>query len=155
MGRKVDFSARLSPSLMMKTHMKHQGDVSEGSQANLLAVREICGRRVELYTSGEHLVDAHITPEEMYDSEILRFAHASVIIEGPVGHKRTCYVDASSDTPVDRYKTRSQPCEVWCYGHELSDFIEASRRAIGVGTIATELIVDGDPTPELRRQLHV
>jgi len=126
----------------MRNHLKHQGDVSESDKVKLIGVRTILGRRVEFYENGEHVVDTDIDLQEMFDSEILRFAHASLICKIPVGDKKTTWVDASKD-----------PCDVWMFGKPVADMIRGAIKQVQNGTLDLRSIVDGNPMPQIRGNL--
>lgn len=135
----IDLVATCRPSVLMKNHLRHQGDVSEGDKPKLIGTRTILGRQVWFYSTGEHIVDADIDAEQMYGSEILRFAHASLICGIPVGDKQTTWVDASID-----------PCDVWMFGHRVADMIKGATQRVQNGTLDLSLIVDGNPMQEIK-----
>ena len=60
--------------------------------------------------------------EESHDSEILRFAHASILIASPVGDKAKCYVDASKN-----------PVEIWIYGMPAEKYLAGAEQCIANG----------------------
>ena len=110
MGRELLASATVRPSGLLKRMRKHTGDVSEGNRVELEARRSILGMEVEFYRDGtRRFVNAtNLNEEEMYNSEILRFAHASILINGPVGDKKLCWVDATKN-----------PVELWLYNKHM------------------------------------
>lgn len=110
------FSATLKPSLLMRRMIKHKGDVSEGTTSKIVAVRHILGHRIDFYYNGMRIIHGlDLTEEEMYNSEILRFAHASLLTGEAVGDKRRCYVDATIN-----------PVEVWVYNTPIKSFVSDS-----------------------------
>ena len=137
--RIIDLVATCRPSVLMKNHLRHQGDVSEGDKPKPIGTRTILGRKVRFYASGEHIVDADIDAEDMYESEILRFAHASLICGIPVGDKQTTWVDASVD-----------PCDVWMFGHRVADMIKGATKRVQNGTLDLSLVVDGNPIRKIK-----
>lgn len=148
LGRTVEmpiklFSAHCRPSGILRAMRKHSGDLSEGDRPVLLATRKILGRTCRFYTSGEHTVDYDegVTNDEMQDSVLLRFAHASIIAREPVGDKNVLWVDA-----------RRKRTEVWINGMQITDFLLRSQAAIRSGRIEPELVMDGNPIPKLKQE---
>ena len=139
MGRKVQFEANLKATNLFRNMNKHAGNLSEGDRPQLIATKTILGKKVKFYTSGEHVVEAELTPQEQYDSEILRFAHASLIVGEGVGDKAILYVDASVD-----------PCDVWIYNEPAAQFIKKAMEAIKLGSLQTEFVVYANPIQEIR-----
>ncbi len=114
---------RLSPTKLHRRMHAHKGDVSEGTNFKLLAEKNILGQRVLFYTNGLRQVKGiPLNDEEAHDSEILRFAHASLLISSPVGDKKKCYVDASKN-----------PVEVWIYGMSAEKYIKGAEQCIANG----------------------
>lgn len=102
--------AHCRPTALMRRMLKHRGDVSEGSADRLLATRIILGRRVDFYRNGRReLHGSKLTDTEMHDSELLRFAHASLLDGTGVGDKLFCWVDATKN-----------PVEVWLFGKQIN-----------------------------------
>ncbi|HUT60882.1 MAG TPA: hypothetical protein VNA25_23795 [Phycisphaerae bacterium] len=127
----VNLSAKLTASAMVNNMRRHQGDVSEGTQHRPLAVRSILGHRCEFFRDGTHTVDGtEISEEEQFGSEVLRFAHASLLTGLPVGDKKLCWVDASTN-----------PAEVWIHGFEGNDYIRRARALVNKG-VPPDFIVD-------------
>ena len=136
----VNFSGTCRPSKMLKRLQAHQGDVSEGSHREILATRTILGKKVTFYRDGDHRVHSRrVSDEESYHSEILRFAHASLLINQPVGDKRRCYVDATRN-----------PCEVWVCGLRAEDLVKQAESAIRSGTVSDEYVLDQHPEHSAR-----
>jgi hypothetical protein len=105
---KILFNAKLKPSAYLQRMLKHQ-NVSESSKHKVIAVRSILNHTVTFYADGIRTVDnLDLTEQEFHDSEILRFAHASILINEAVGDKKACYVDATKN-----------PAEVWVYNKKL------------------------------------
>jgi len=97
----------MQPTPLLKRMREHVGDVSVTSKTRLMCERMILGRRVKFYENGLREIQG-LDEQESYDSEILRFTHASILINQPVGDKRLCYVDATKD-----------PVELWLYGKQI------------------------------------
>lgn len=112
---------------------------TSSDRRELLARRTIIGRVCEFFVNGEHVVDAAITPEEEFNSEILRYAHVSLLTGQPEGNKATLLVDATKE-----------PVEVWTYGMRLEEFLRRAVDLIEQGTIDPSLVMDGDPIPKMR-----
>lgn len=143
----IQLSGHCKPSSLMKVMRKHAGSMSQGDQANLIATRTIAGRKIHFFRTGEHRIEGdQITEQEAYDSEVLRFAHASLITGTPVGDKALCYVDATRD-----------PCDVWVFGMELDEFIKQSKAAIldGRCTIAIDEALETNPLQRLKDFYYV
>ena len=143
MGRIVNFEAHLKPSGLLRTMRKHSGDVSEGDKPKLLAVRTIFGKSCRFYSNGEHTVDAEVTAEESHESILLRYAHASLLIQQPVGDKKVLWVDTSCN-----------PCDVWIHNMPAKQFLELSKVAIKTGAIGKDLIVDANPIPVIKELIN-
>lgn len=129
------FTALLRPSNMAKKLRQHQGDVSTGSKAKILATRSILGKVVTFYENGEHKVrQKGITDEEQFNSEILRFAHASLLIAGPVGSKERIWIDATKN-----------PVEIWLYNMPAEQFVKLADQKIKSGQVSRDFFVDQHP----------
>jgi hypothetical protein len=141
----VNFNAHCRPSLTMRAMRKHGPDVSEGDKPKLIATRTMLGRKCRFYSSGEHTVDSDdVTPEEQHDSVLLRFAHASIIAQEPVGDKKVLWVDALAEPP-----------EIWMAGMKVNEFLLKSRALLRAGKISPELVVDSNPIPSIKEILDV
>lgn len=111
----VDFNVKLKPTNLFKTMQEHK-DVSESSKANLIATKIILNKRVNFYSTGEHeILNSELKLEEQFNSEILRFTHASLITGQPEGDKAILWVDASVD-----------PVNIWVYGQPVDQFLKQS-----------------------------
>jgi len=132
MGHIIQLGGHCRPSLLTRRLTAHSGDVSEGAARQPVAVRNICGRRVTFYRNGERRIDGvTLTDQELHDSELLRFAHASVLIGQPVGDRRKLWVDAS------------QPqCEVWVAGVRVEELIARAKTAANLGVVPAGLVLD-------------
>jgi hypothetical protein len=130
------FVAHMKPSLMMKRMCAHQGNLSEGDKAQILAERVVLGKRVTFLKDGNHYINGKIdlTEEEMFNSELLRFAHASILINQEVGDKKKLWVDASVN-----------PVIVWLYGVPIEKFVHQAKLAINQGHIEPGFILDQHP----------
>ena len=118
MGEMKYLSGHCRPSSFMRQIIKHTGDVSEGSEHKILAIRTIVGKKVTFYRNGYRRVrDLNLTEEDTYDSEILRLAHASILIGEAIGKKSYCYVDATVE-----------PVEVWIYGMKAEQFLSSTKK---------------------------
>ena len=136
----VNLSGHCQPSKLMQKMTKHRGDLSIGDKATLIAKRIILGQQVSFYSNGEHVIEGSEIPlEQQYESEILRFAHASLLINEGVGDKRKLYVDASVN-----------PVKVWLHGSTVGDFLRKAKHGISTGLIDTDEVVYGDPVPKIR-----
>lgn len=128
----IRLKANIKPSTLFEVMNQHRGDVSEGTDGKELARRIMLGRKVKFFHDGRHIVESeNITEEEEYNSELLKLAHASLLVGGPVGDKRYVYVDATKN-----------PVEVWLYNQPAEQFINASVAVIQDGTIPEEFIKD-------------
>lgn len=126
------FTAHLRPSLFTKRMMKHKGDVSEGSQDKLIAKRRIVGTLVNFYHNGRREVrGVNLSEEEIHNSEILRLAHASLLLGEPVGDKKACYVDATKN-----------PVEVWIYSMTVEEFLKTSKSCIIGGKLEQDFLLN-------------
>lgn len=108
--------ATLKPGRFIKDNLKHK-NVSEGDKRFEIASRYILGKLVKFYNDGyREIIGVELDEQEIHDSQILRFAHASLLINEPVGDKKLCWVDA-----------RTNPVNVWIYNKEIksiSDLME-------------------------------
>lgn len=104
----------------MRRMLEHSGDVSEGTKCKVLAERVILNKKVTFYTNGLRKIEGvNLNDEDKYNSEILRFAQASILIGEPVGDKRKCYVDATKN-----------PVEVWVHNLPLEEFLTKSKHLV-------------------------
>jgi hypothetical protein len=125
------FTAKLIPSAYLKRIFRHNSEVSEGSKSKVIARRKLLGRVVTFYQNGLRLIDGiNITEQEQFDSQILKFAHASILIEGPVGDKKACYVDATKN-----------PIEVWVYEQRIEDFIKKYMTLTRTGNVDVDFLL--------------
>ena len=128
----IQLETKLTASAMLNNMHRHQGDVSEGTQHRPIASRWILGHRCSFFADGTHTIDGiDITAEDEYASEILRFAHASLITGGPVGDKAKCWVDATVD-----------PAIVWIHGLEARDLIRSTAAAVLAGDMPVGVALD-------------
>ena len=125
----------LRPSAMLKRMRAHTGDVSESSKAEIMARRTILGRKVTFYENGLRIVHSKdLSEDDQYNSEILRLAHASLLIGQPVGDKRQCWVDASTN-----------PVTIVIYNTPASKFVKK----------VTHLMRNGDIDPDFVLNSHL
>ena len=111
MVNKVFLSGIARPVGAMARSARHK-DASESSKSRLTCSRLILGYTVNFYESGLRVVEGlPLDDQECFDSQILRFAHASVLIGEPVGDKCFCYVDS-----------RANPVEVWLLNRRILCF---------------------------------
>lgn len=128
---KILFSANPKPSKLVKRMWKHKCDVSEGSQAKVMAKRTILGMKVTFYESGLRVVeDNDLSEEDEYNSEILRLAHASILIGGPVGDKKILYVDATFN-----------PVKIFIYNMSAEMYIKKAKMAVKAGQISEDFVL--------------
>jgi hypothetical protein len=121
--------AILRPSKYLK---RISEDVSEGSKSKLIATRVILGFKVLFYQNGLRVIEGlKLTEQEQIDSEILRLAHASILINEPVGSKHTCYVDATKN-----------PVEVILYDMPAEIFIRDSIQLIRNGELDYDFLLN-------------
>ena len=114
-------------------------DLSETTRPRLIAVRTVLGKKVSFFSNGEHVVDGvKMSSAEMQESEVMRFAHASILMGRPAGDKKTLLVDACCD-----------PAEVWIYGQRAAEFINRA-----IVTCDPRLVMDADSLKEVRSE-HV
>jgi hypothetical protein len=139
-GKLINFKANPRPSALLRRMLEHRGDVSEGTLHKIIAKRQLLGKTIIFYNSGLRLIEGiDLTEQEQYDSEILRLAHASVLINGPVGDKKVCYVDATKNK-----------VEVWVYGLRLEEFIERSKIAVRLGHLNVDQLLN-EPVKDTTR----
>ena len=139
------FSAILRPSGMLKRMLRHQGNLSTGSKAIKFCSREILGKFIRFYENGEHFIlgKTDVTEEEQFNSEILRFAHASLLVSGPVGDKQRLWVDATKN-----------PVEVWLYGMPAKKFVREAKKAIDGGKLSVDFFVEQHPDKTQEKLCH-
>jgi len=133
----------MRPSRLLRRMREHSGDVSVGSKSKVMAQRIILKRKVTFYENGLRVVEGDLTEEEQFHSEVLKLAHASLLINAPVGDKRMCYVDA-----------KNYVVEVWLYGTRADTFIKNAMIAIKSGQVRKDLILDS-PIQELKNERNV
>ena len=130
---------------MLRKMRKHSGDVSVGSKTKVMAKRSVLGRNITFYENGLRVIEGEddVTEEQQFNSEVLRLAHASLLINDAVGDKRMCYVDA-----------RVNPVVVYIYGMLASDFVSKAKELIKTGQIAEDFVLDS-PIQELKNVRNV
>jgi hypothetical protein len=117
---KILLKANLKPSSFLLKKMKHRVGVSEGDKRKVIATRQLLRRKVTFFANGEREIHGvELDEQEIHDSEVLRLAHASILISAPVGDKDTCYVDATVD-----------PVIVWVQGVPVEQYIRAHKQGI-------------------------
>jgi len=126
-----NFTATVRPTKMLKRMLEHRGDVSETSKYKVFAKRNILGYNVTFYENGLRETDGGLTEEEEFNSEILRLAHASLLINDAVGDQKQCYVDA-----------RRNPVEVIIYGYPADRYIKRAKNLIKNGHVEPGFILD-------------
>lgn len=132
MGNLINLTAECKPSALMRKMLRHKGDVSEGTQHKIIAKRRILKRCITFYHNGLRVIEGtDLNEEEMHNSEILRLAHASLLIDAPVGDKKLCYVDATKN-----------PVEVWVYGMPVEEFLKTSRRLVETQQLGIEFLLE-------------
>lgn len=132
MANLINLTAACRPTTLMKKMLQHSGDVSEGTQYKVLAKRQILKRRVTFYHNGLRVIEkADLNEQEVHESEILRLAHASLLVGTPVGDKRMCYVDATID-----------PVEIWIYGMPVEQFLTTSQRLVETQQLGIEFLLE-------------
>jgi hypothetical protein len=132
MGTYKQLTAHCTPSTMLKQMLKHTGDVSESSKTLIMAERIILGKKVTFYHSGLRVVeDEDLSEDDEYCSEILRLAHASLLINDAVGDKRICYVDA-----------RVNPVEVIVYGTPANVYVKRAKKLIETNQIECDFVLN-------------
>ena len=132
MGKIINFYATAKPSKLLRNMVEHSGDVSEGTRFNVLAKRLIINRKVTFYSNGLRFIEGtDLDEQETHDSEILRLAHASILINAPVGDKRCCWVDATKN-----------PVEIWVYGMTIQQFLATSNRLVRTQDLGVEFLLE-------------
>jgi hypothetical protein len=147
MPKKLLVPKKLKPSAMLKSMWEHKGDVSEGSKTKVMAQRMILGKKVTFYENGLRLVeDKNITEDDEFNSEILRLTHASLLIGQPVGDKRQCWIDASTD-----------PVTIIIYGIKAENFIKRATHLMRHGVIDPDFVLNTHlrQTEELKDERNV
>ena len=120
----IQLSFDMRPSLLMRRMLKHAGDVSEGTRCKILAKRLVLGYNVTFYTNGLRIVDnLDIDEEEVFNSELLKLTHASILIQEAVGDKRKCYVDATKN-----------PVEIWIHNQPVKEYIQTNKALMELNT---------------------
>jgi hypothetical protein len=120
------------PSAMLKRMQEHKGDVSIGSKSKVMAKKMILGKKVTFYENGLRVVkDEDLSEDDQYHSEVLRLAHASLLIGQPVGDKRQCWVDASVN-----------PVDVWIYNMPAEQFIKKATHLMRHGHIDPDFVLN-------------
>lgn len=116
----------------MKRMLKHTGDVSEGTQGKVVATKRILNRTVTFYHNGlRQIKGTSLNEQEAHESEILRLAHASLLVGAPVGDKRHCYVDATKN-----------PVEVWIYNMTVEEFLKTSHSLVETQQLGIEFLLE-------------
>jgi hypothetical protein len=141
------FSANPRPSSFLKRIRAHNGDVSEGSKTQLVARRKVLGYTVRFYQNGLRLIEGlGLTEQEQFDSQILRYAHASILIDGPVGDRKTCYVNATVD-----------PVEIVLYGLPAKLFLKRAKLLVESGQLEGDFLLEEHvkKTSELKNERNV
>lgn len=129
---KVHLIAECKPSTLMQNMLRHSGDVSEGTQWKIIAQCQILKKRVTFYHNGLRVIDGvDLDEQEMHESEILRLAHASLLVGAGVGDKKLCYVDATKN-----------PVEVWIYGMLAEEFIKTSQQLVETQQLGLEFLLE-------------
>lgn len=132
MPEKKNLTVVCRPTRLLKRMLKNSGDVSEGNKHKLIATRMILKKKVNFYANGLRIIEGTALDEQdAHDSEILRFAHASIFTGGPVGDKALCYVDATKS-----------PVEVWIYGMLLEQFLKTSKNLVGNKQLDLEFLLE-------------
>ena len=131
----MKLTATLRPSALSNKLAKGRQDNSVSSHAHALATRWVLGKRIVFYRSGEHVIQGQhgLTDEEQYNSELLRFVHASLLASQPIGDEQVLYVDASQD-----------PVEVYICGLPGDEYMRQVREAIATGDVPAEMVADRD-----------
>lgn len=139
MSNIIQFSAKLKPSTLMKRMRAHFGDVSEGSQVKVMAKRIILGKRVTFFENGLRVVeDKGLSEDDEFNSEVLRLAHASLLVNDAVGDREACYVDA-----------RKNPVEVVIWGMPANVFVKKAKTLMRSGQLDTDFVL-GSPLRQTR-----
>lgn len=132
MANVINFTATCRPSALMRRMLLHSGDVSEGTQYKVLARRQILRRNVIFYHNGLRVIEGvDLNEQEVHESEILRLAHASLLVGSPVGDKRLCYVDATVN-----------PVGIWIYGMPIEQFLATSQRLVEAQQLGIEPLLE-------------
>jgi hypothetical protein len=122
--------ANMRPSAFLKRMTV--GDTSTSSKAKLIATRTILGKTVTFFENGLRIIkDIDLDGEEQFNSEILKLAHASILMNAPVGDKKACYVDATKN-----------PVEVIVYGLPVEEFIKRAKYLIRTGQIDKDFVLN-------------
>lgn len=99
------------PSKILRDNITHR-DVSEGDKRFPVAIRNILGQYVTFYNDGYREVNGiELSDQEIHDSQLLRYTHASLLVGTPIGDKAYLWVDASFNI-----------VEVWLYGKHIKTF---------------------------------
>lgn len=131
MGKIIQLTANLKPSNLLRRMRKH-AEVSEGSKHRLVATRIVLGKRVDFYHNGLRKVHGlELDEQEIHDSEVLRFAHASILTGLPSGNKDLLYVDASVN-----------PVEVWIEGMPFKKYMNMAKQAVQFGVVDPEFFIE-------------
>lgn len=134
------FVAKCRPSEYLKRMREHSGEVSEGSSHKILAIRRILGKVVTFYRNGlREIKNTDLSEQEVHESEVLNFVHASLLIDAPVGDKKACYVDATK-----------QEVEVWIKGKRADLLVKETLQLHRLGKAETEALLD-EPTKILEK----
>ncbi len=132
MGKLVQLSGNFRPTSLMRRMLKGSHHISEGTKHKLVAVRSILGKRVEFYHNGlRKVVSVNLDEQDEHDSEILRFAHASILTKTPQGDKKILYVDASVN-----------PVEVWLYGMTAKKYLASAKMAVETGVLDPDFLLE-------------
>ncbi len=131
------------PSTMLRRMNKHTGDVSESSKGKVMAYRTILGKRVTFYENGLRQTTADLTEGDEYHSEVLRLAHASLLINDAVGDKRQCWVDA-----------RYEPVRVVIYNMPAEEFIKRATELIETNKLDLDFVL-GNPLKQTEEKTDV
>lgn len=132
MASYIHLTAKCQPSQLMRSMLRHTGDISEGTRGKIIAKRWILKKVVTFYHNGLRVITGtDLSEQEAHESEILRFAHASILIRAPVGDKKLCYVDATKN-----------PVEVWVYGMPIEEFLATSRRLVETQQLGIEFLLE-------------
>jgi hypothetical protein len=131
--RKIWFEAHnMKPSTMLKRMRAHVGDVSEGSKSNIMAKRTVLGKKVTFYENGLRVVeDKDLSEDDEYHSEVLRLAHASLLINDAVGDKKQCWVDA-----------RFEPVKIIIYDMPAAEFIKKASQLMRNGSLDKDFVLN-------------
>lgn len=144
---KIWFEAKLRPSNMLKRMRAHIGDVSESDKAKIMCVKNILGKKVTFYENGLRVVhDPDLNEDDEYNSEILRLTHASLLIGEPVGDKRQCWVDASTN-----------PIKVVIYNMPATTFIKKATHLMRTREIDPDFVLNSHlrQTEEFKNERNV